>query len=146
MLWVYCDSSVLLSILLKESRTVLASSWWEENVNRVSSVLLEAESLINVRRHAARHIRDPLESWLQERTGFLTRHLSDITLKPVDESVLRILHREKTLADCRTLDAVHLATALYFREKSGEEIAFATFDARLRETASRLGFPALPAA
>ena len=43
----------------------------------------------------------------------------------------------------RTLDAIHLATALMVREHTGETLVFATHDARQAEAARALGVPAL---
>lgn len=43
----------------------------------------------------------------------------------------------------RTLDAIHLASALLFRERKGTAIVFATHDAQQATAARALGFACL---
>jgi predicted nucleic acid-binding protein len=59
--------------------------------------------------------------------------------------VLEALDREPALAECRTLDALHLATALYLRERASEGFRLVTFDDRMRQTGLKLGLEVGPA-
>lgn len=83
---------------------------------------------------------------MRERSGFLDQSLAEIHLKDIDASVLTVLDRETGLADCRTLDALHLATALYMRERAGEGFKLVTLNQRMRQTAAKFKFDILPSA
>jgi hypothetical protein len=108
--------------------------------------LLKAECLINLRKHAARLPKAASGNWMRERSGFLDQSLAEIHLKDIDASVLTVLDRETGLADCRTLDALHLATALYMRERAGEGFKLVTLNQRMRQTAAKFKFDILPSA
>ena len=43
----------------------------------------------------------------------------------------------------KTLDAIHLATALQWRERRAPDLVFATHDRQLGRAASALGFPVI---
>jgi predicted nucleic acid-binding protein len=45
----------------------------------------------------------------------------------------------------KTLDAVHLATAIAWRDSIGEDVSFATHDTRLAAAARSMGFQVLGA-
>ena len=145
MIRAYFDSSVLVAILLGESTSSEAASLWEQNTNRVSSLLLEAECFITLQRQAPRAGKILAPAWAKERIEFLAEFLDEITLQKVDDEIVRVLRREPLLAECRTLDAIHLATALFFHERAArEDFVIVSFDKRLRETAAKLNMKVLP--
>jgi predicted nucleic acid-binding protein len=141
----YFDSSVLLTVLLGEPRAEEASKLWLEYEDKVSSILVEAECLNGLRRYAARMGKKVPSKWLEEKSNFLGESLTDLTAKHVDGEILSVVRAESGLADCRTLDAIHVATALYFKSKSEESLTLVSFDDRMRETAKSLGLNVLPA-
>lgn len=141
----YFDSSVLLTVLLGEPRAEEASKLWLEYEEKVSSILMEAECLNGLRRYAARVGKKIPPKWLEEKSIFLAESLSDLTAKHVDGEILSVIKAERRLSDCRTLDALHVATALYFKSKNEESLALVSFDDRMRETAKKLGLDVLPA-
>ena len=132
----YFDSSVLLSLLLGDANAQWAEDLWDSELDRVSSLLLELECTTVLRR-VLTAVREDVQRKETERR--LALALEEVTLKPVDEDIAAQVRGSATLAGCRTLDAVHLATALYFR--AGEpDLRVYTFDARMAEIASRLNF------
>jgi predicted nucleic acid-binding protein len=110
----------------------------------VSSVLFEAECIVTLRRYAARAPKRLPKPLLEQRTSFFREQLQSVSLRDVDSDILAVLHDEPSLAGCRTLDAVHLATALFFRAQTNESVTVVTFDERMRETAKKLQFDVLP--
>ena len=66
-----------------------------------------------------------------------------------DEAVLARAALDFPIEPVRSLDAIHLAAALWWREKlgvgSGDVLAFASSDDRMRANAAALGFPLIPA-
>ncbi len=71
--------------------------------------------------------------------------LEEITLGVFDDRLIDIIVAKKELARCRTLDAVHLATAIGFRENIyPERLTLCTFDQTMKRVAKRLKFHVLP--
>lgn len=121
---IYLDTSVVLAQLLAEDRVPPPSLWSEP---LVSSRLLEYEVWTRLygRRLAESH-GDAARDLLQ-RVAFL-------------ELAPPILARalERFPVPVRTLDALHLASAV-FLQGQGMEAAVATYDVRMRDAAERLG-------
>lgn len=121
---VYLDSSVALRTILNVPERGRLQTWMDaEDADFVSSRLLRTE-VVRVLRRDSRPIADanPLFS----RVGLL-----DITREThaVAESIERHI---------RTLDALHLATALLV----GESVTIASHDSRMKDVAVHLGLSA----
>jgi predicted nucleic acid-binding protein len=142
----YFDSSVLLSILLQEERATAMAELWDSYPERVSSILLGTECWIVMKRQFLSAKRQPSAGWWEERSRALDAALASLQIKPVDSSILEELRKTAALAECRTLDAIHLATALYYRAKSGEDLILVSLDDRMRKTAAKLKMKILPLA
>ena len=126
---IYLDISVALAQLLAEDR-VPPPSIWEETL--VSSRLLEYEiwNRMHARRLASSH--GDLARELLQRLAFL--ELAPVVLaralEPFPEPV-------------RTFDALHLASIEFLRSQR-QDVALATYDLRLEQTARRMRIPIVP--
>lgn len=140
----YFDSSALLSVVLQEAKAETAANLWNQYILRVSSILLNAECWTGMRTYFARSGLDPTKGWLEERSEFLSGALATVQIAPVDGRILEILKERAELADCKTLDALHLATALHFSAKSDEGLIVVSLDERMRQTAKNLKLEVLP--
>lgn len=136
----YFDSSFLLSALLEERPEAEHAAWGEAAV-RLSSELLRFECYVAMRRAAAVQPADTAGRWFGERIEALEEAFRAITFKAVDEAVERIVREEPRFDRCRTLDAIHIATALYLAPHTDSPLILCTFDERLRETALGVGLP-----
>lgn len=122
---IYIDSSVVLAQLLAEDRVPSPLLW--------SRVLVSSRLLVHEtwNRINARGLRSTHSDALQ-------RILAGIALAEMSGRVLgRAL--EPMPVPMRTLDALHLATADFIRSQ-GISLEIATFDRRMSEAASALGF------
>jgi hypothetical protein len=120
---IYVDSSVVLATLLAADR-IAPPSFWQQTL--VSSRLLTIEVWVGLHRHgAAASHADPAGALLG-RIGLL-------------EMDARVLHRalEPFPAPVRTLDAIHLASAV-FLQRQGQPLRLATFDDRMAAAAAKL--------
>jgi len=121
---IYLDTSAALAMLLAENRKPPARIWAEP---LVASRLLEYEIWTRV------HARGLAKSHAGAAHAILER----VTLIELSPPVLqRAL--EPFPVGVRTLDALHLATALYLASVR-QKLLVATFDARMREAAEALG-------
>jgi predicted nucleic acid-binding protein len=133
----YFDSSVLISLLVGDRHAKRARELWHGEIERVSSILLDLECTTVLRRLPDARRAD--EEKAHERFSLA---LQEVTLKPVDDDIAGAVRATAELSGCRTLDAVHLATAIYFRA-ADPDLRVCTFDARMAEIAVRLGFGVL---
>ena len=133
----YFDSNILISVLKNDLHAEEAARLWEAHKDRVSSILLEIECRIVLRRFANEFGKLP-SGWLSSKEEWLQQTLETIALRTIDDSIAEVIRREPLLARCRSLDAIHLATALHFRKTSDEPFYFFTFDSRVAEMAKQL--------
>ena len=121
---IYLDTSVALAQLLAEDRKPPAALWAE---SLVSSRLLEYELWARI--HARKLARSHGEG--------VRAVLARLAFVELDRRVLaRAL--EPFPAPVATLDALHLASAEFLRER-GQDVALASFDTRLVRAARALG-------
>jgi predicted nucleic acid-binding protein len=121
---IYLDTSVALAHLLAEDRRPSADLWTAE---LSSSRLLEYELWTRIHaRDLARSHADPVR--------LLVARVSLIELHPV--VLARAL--QPFPVPTRTLDALHLASASWLRERGGE-VQVATYDRRLARGAKAIG-------
>ncbi|MGE5344879.1 MAG: PIN domain-containing protein [Acidithiobacillales bacterium] len=130
----YIDSSVLLRVVLGQAGRLLE---WRKVTHGVSSSVAEVESLRTLDR-----LR--LESELEEedfarRRGVLLRILDSMTLVEPTRPVLARAAQPLPTA-LGTLDAIHLATALLYRDAVRQPVTVATHDRALARAARAHAF------
>lgn len=135
----YFDSSVLLAILLDEKRKDEAIKLWNNAHIRVSSLLLRLET-ITVLRRTYEHNKAKLSSvWLSKKTNELHEFLQEVNIRIIDEDIEKIMTLKKQIAKCKTLDAIHIATAIEFSKLvPPKEFAIHTFDKEMLSLAKTL--------
>ena len=136
----YFDSSVLLAIMLDEEKQEEAYRFWQESI-RVSSILLKIETVIVLRRNYENHKHNLGNDWLTKKMKILEEYLNEVNFMVVNQKIEQKVFLMKELAQCRTLDAIHIATALQFREiNNNEETNLYTFDKAMHNLANSYRF------
>lgn len=140
---VYIDSSVILSILFQEKNLDNSKEIWKSSETRVSSILLEAECRISIKRTYFHNKKKLTSSWKDKKLKELESLLEEINFKNIDSATLEIVAKEDILSGCRTLDALHLATAIEFQNEFGEDLHIFSYDKEFKKVAHELGFQVL---
>lgn len=122
---VYVDSSVLLRVVLRQPGGLAE---WKTLQSRVASVLVQVECFRTLDRF--RLIDGLDDSEIARRREATSTYLSEMQLLGVTAPILTRAS-EPLPSVLGTLDAIHLATALLWREERRENLTFATHDARL---------------
>ena len=131
---VYWDSSIILALALKEPHQL---GNWRTYETRVGSELVEVECFRALDRIQLVG-RSSQEELLKARDRlFVLRSMLDVV--PLDRGILRRASDPFPLP-VRTLDAIHLASAIAWREENRAEIIFATHDKALAKAATAMGF------
>jgi predicted nucleic acid-binding protein len=129
----YLDSSVLLRIVLRQPRRLRE---WARISRGVSSALAEVECLRALDRLTITE-RVP-EERLAPRREAIYRLMESIEVVDLTRPILRRAAQPMT-GVLGTLDAIHLATALAWREQTGNNVVVATHDSALALAARASG-------
>lgn len=121
----YVDASVLLRVVLRQRN---ALQEWTQIDRGVSSALVATESLRTLDRLRLR--AQLADSDLARRRQAVLAVIGSLELVEIDSTVLdRAAQPMPT--ELGMLDAIHLASALLWRESTGEELMMATHDRAL---------------
>jgi uncharacterized protein len=125
---IYLDSAAIVKLVHAEAESAALRAWLGERADTgwVSSVLAEIESFRALTRYAP------------EGAARLPAVLDQIDLIGLDAPI-RILAQTVRPATVRSLDAIHLGTALHARQVV---TSFLTYDKRLLDAALEAGLPA----
>jgi predicted nucleic acid-binding protein len=136
---VYLDSSVLLRVVLGQTGSLRE---WRSIDRAVASELVEVESLRTLDRlRLAERLSD---DQIASRREAVYRLLEAVDIVEPNRSVLQRASQPLPTS-LGTLDAIHLATALLWREKTGTDLAMATHDDALATAARASGLRVLGA-
>lgn len=80
------------------------------------------------------------QNWLSKNEKKLKELLSECSLVKIDESILSILELKKDISECRSLDAIHIATAIFLKNYFKEsKLLFYSFDEKVNKVAKKFG-------
>jgi len=129
----YLDSSVVLRLVLREAGALRE---WRAVRRGVASALVELECLRTLDRLRLRQrLADPDVAARREAVFRLLEEVE--VVMPTHAVLMRAAHPLPT--ELGTLDAIHLASALAWREEAGEDLLIATHDAALARAARASG-------
>lgn len=134
--WIYIDTSAYLKIFLKEKGSDQVRKLVKENSLLASAILTSECFSAFSRRRQGKEIDDKTFDRLVNRVKKDLPYIEIVRL--TDEVLVRteeiLLH-----STVRTLDAVHIASALLFQESTGIDLTFVTSDKRQAEFTHKKG-------
>ncbi|HEX6137263.1 MAG TPA: PIN domain-containing protein [Casimicrobiaceae bacterium] len=131
----YIDSSVLLRVILGQRN---ALKEWKRISQGVASALVEVECLRTLDRlRLAEHHSDQV---IGERRETVYRLMESMEIIEITHPVLARASQPLPTA-LGTLDAIHLATALLWKERAAKPLSMATHDHALALAARSSGLP-----
>ena len=137
----YFDSSLFLAILLDENRQDEAVYIWKSNSIKISSILLKIETNVSLLKFYKQNEYKLGINWLNEKKTLRKKLLKEVFLNDITESFADAMEQNDILAKCKSLDAIHIATALDISEKYGRsEVCICSFDKNMLKVAKELGF------
>jgi hypothetical protein len=139
---IYLEASTLLELYLGQARAQDARAILATPEEKVASWVLAIEVPVVLRRIAASGgvDRDALEALLARFDADLAR----LSLRSDLERVAARVRLDARLARCRSLDAIHVASALLLREETALPVVVASLDDRVREVARSVGLAIVP--
>lgn len=133
----YVDSSVLLRIVLGQSGSLKG---WRAIRRGVTSALAEVECLRTLDRLRFRAGIPDVD--LARRREAIFRLLEALEVVEVGHAVLQRA-AQPLPTELGTLDSIHLASALLWKEREGTDLVMATHDAALGTAARASGLPVI---
>ena len=130
----YFDTSALVKCYLTEPGSAIALQAFDRHAI-VSSAVARVEMASALRRHRTAAVSGVVEAVVQR----VRRERPEWRLVAVDDAVIARAEHVAAAEPVRSLDALHLATALVFREATGLEPPFVTADERQRRAATAFG-------
>lgn len=129
----YCDTSALIKRYVEEEGTDKVDRLWSESLDIATSVIAFAET-------AAAFSRKLREGVLTEKEYTATLRVfktdfDSLILIPITSSLNLTIERLVRLYPLRGFDAIHLSSALIFRDSGSDPVHFACFDRPLNEAA-----------
>jgi len=129
----YVDSSVLLRVVLAQPEQLAE---WSAIRQPLTSMLTEVECLRTLDRRARQGLLEPAD--LADRRSLVLRLLERMERVDVSPVVLRRA-ADPFPTPLGTIDAIHLATAVLWRDARGEAPVMATHDGQLATAARAMG-------
>jgi predicted nucleic acid-binding protein len=134
------ETSIILSLILEDEFHEKASKIWNQKNDVICSILTSIEATIVLRRFYKSNKSKLTSNWLSKNEKRLNEILSECSLVKIDDSILSILELKKEISDCKSLDAIHIATAIFLKDKFNDSnLQFYSFDKRVKEVAKKLG-------
>jgi len=133
----YLDTSALLRLVLRESGALEQLLEVDRLVSSELIVVESARTIDRLRHHGALSAEEAID-----RLATLTQWFEAIDLVLLRSPVLNRA-RDPLPAPLGTLDALHLATALTWRDRMAEPLVIATHDQALALAARAFGFEVL---
>ena len=133
----YIDSSVLLRFVLDQPQPLADILRFD---GRVTSLVAEVECLRAVESARSRGQLDGEEA--ADRRRIVHAQLRRMRRLPVSLPVIRRAGEAYPLP-VRSLDAIHLASALMVRDREAPDLVFATHDRQLGRVAAVMGLPVI---
>ena len=133
----YCDSSVLVRFILEQADALAELTACDQ---LVTSVVTQVECLRAIDNARLRGELSDDELAGLRRAAYA--RLSGIERVEVSPSILGQAERSFGVV-LKTLDAIHVATAIVWRERRAPDLVFATHDRQQARAATALGFDVL---
>ena len=133
----YLDSSVLLRVILGQ-RDALKE--WSRVSQGVASALVEVECLRTLDR--LRPTEQHTDDVIAERREAVYRLMESMEVVEISYPILSRASQPLPIA-LGTLDAIHLATALLWKERTATTVSMATHDVALATAARASGLPVI---
>jgi predicted nucleic acid-binding protein len=138
----YLDTSALVKLYVREAGSVRVRNWLKRAAAIATSVVAYAEARAAFARLYRGALTNPRRH--RERVARLNMDWESYMRVELTPSVLRLAGETAETYELRGFDGIHLASALWLRDRAGVACSFVVFDQRLHDGAARAGLSVLP--
>lgn len=138
----YLDTSALVKLYVRETGSVRLRNWLNKATAAATSVVAYAEARAAFARLHRSGLTTPRKH--RERVARFNADWESFMRVELTPSVLRLAGETAETYELRGFDSIHLASALWLRDRTDIACTFAAFDQRLHAGATRAGLSVLP--
>ena len=138
----YLDTSALVKLYVRETGSVQVRNWLKSAAAAATSVVACAEARAAFARLYRSEVTSPRRH--RERVARLNADWESYLRVELSPVVLRLAGETAETYELRGFDGIHLASALWLKDRTELELKFAVFDQRLHDGAARAGLSVLP--
>lgn len=135
----YVDTSLVLSILFEEDTMEESISLLDNSKSKFSSTITIAECYNNLNKVKVSNVSQKMEIWYSTKVKELEKILSLLNFKVYDKDIVNLIKTNINLSGCKTLDSIHLATAMYIKMKTDSEIKILSYDKKMNKVGKKIG-------
>lgn len=135
----YVDTSLVLSILFEEDTMEESISLLDNSKSKFSSTITIAECYNNLNKVKVSNVSQKMEIWYSTKVKELEKILSLLNFKVYDKDIVILIKTNINLSGCKTLDSIHLATAMYIKMKTDSEIKILSYDKKMNKVGKKIG-------
>jgi predicted nucleic acid-binding protein len=140
----YIDSSFILNIIYSEMNYEEYIEIFNLHKTKFSSILLDIETNRSINHFYNLKKKELGKPWLTETEKILNELLSQISLKNVDFDIQLEIKKNKSVLELKSLDATHMATAIYLKKMISEDLIICTLDEKFRSISNKFNFKLSP--
>ncbi|AVQ13124.1 PIN domain protein [Leptospira santarosai] len=137
---IYIDTSFFLSIVFEDTNYEQSYESWMKGEYKFSSNLIEIESFINIHKVYRENRKVLNKRWLDESLTRQKNLLSEINLKRMDPEVYEKIQKTEKLTFLKSLDSIHLSTALLIADSLKKRLTICAYDRNIRKISSDFNF------
>ena len=138
---IYLDTSALVKLYVREAGSTEVQRWVASADAIATSIVAYAETRAAFSRVLRLGVTSNTQH--QRRVSQFNQDWANMLRVELQPSLARNAGELAEFHRLRGFDAIHLASALWLRDKAEQEFGFAAFDQRLCDEASRAGLPLL---
>lgn len=135
----YIDTSLVLSILFEEDTLEESISLLNASKSKFSSTITIAECYNNLNKVKLMNPSQKIELWYSTKVKELEKILSIFNFKVYDKDIVNLIKTNINLSGSKTLDSIHLATAMYIKIKTDSEIKILSYDKKMNRIGKKMG-------
>jgi len=135
---IYIDSSFLLSLLTIDANYELSFNQWESDELKLSSKLLDFECFVNIHKIYRENSKRLPKHWLDKALDKYDDLKGEINLKAIDNEILHTIKSNLKLTNLKSLDSIHVSTALLWNDFTDTPITICSYDKNIRKICKEL--------
>lgn len=134
----YFDTSFILSFIFKEISEEEFLKYFDDSNYKASSILLDLEVNLNLKRYIK--LKRLKSTEIQKMMESSKEILDSINLLNLNEEIIENIKNNEIFIKSKSLDAIHLSTALNLNLYSEQKIKLISYDKNMNKLAKEFGF------
>lgn len=138
--WLYIDTSTYIKLYVKESGSKDARELAKDG-NIISSGILSVECISALSRR--KRTGDLTDNDFRKLVGYIKKDINYVKIIRLSDEIIEIAEDVALKSIARAMDAIHIASAKFFKRTTNIDVTFVTSDKKQLEAANHRGLKVL---